>query len=368
MTNSAARAEPARSAMRWVPPAPGVKPTTASTSPNFADSAAQIMSQPSEISSPAVRHSPCTRASVGIVSSSRRRTTGISEPNASDAAPSSTTRLNELTSTPPVKMSPSARQTSALASEPSTSSMQETSAPQASSPNRFRGGFERTITATFPSRSSRIGGPFVIRRVAPRLRLRSTLAQSGGDLRDLVGVALLRNPGKLERIVLVARHHVDVEVEDRLPGRGAAGVDQVDPVRLERLLHPACQPLRGEDARAQVLGLDLEQVGRVPPRHHQGVPRRSRGDVHERDRAVVGANRLARDRALDDPAEQAVVRHPGAGYLQTRTARRMTGRSTHLDPRYGIRVIGGLSAVRARQSKRRPRFVFFPFFLLPTFL
>ncbi len=54
-------------------------------------------------------------------------------------------------------MSPSARQTSARASEPSTSSMQETSAPQASSPNRLSGGLESTIDATLPSRSSLIG-------------------------------------------------------------------------------------------------------------------------------------------------------------------------------------------------------------------
>src|SRR5215212_9609836 len=59
ITNSRARAGPARSAMRCVPPAPGVKPTTASTRPKRADSDAQIMSQPSETSSPAVRQSQC---------------------------------------------------------------------------------------------------------------------------------------------------------------------------------------------------------------------------------------------------------------------------------------------------------------------
>ena len=47
MTNSRARAGPARSAIRWTPPPNGVSPTTRSTSPNLAPSAAQIMSQPS---------------------------------------------------------------------------------------------------------------------------------------------------------------------------------------------------------------------------------------------------------------------------------------------------------------------------------
>ena len=60
MTSSRARAGPARSATRWVPPISGVMPTTISTSPNCADSAAQIMSQASESSKPAVRHRPCT--------------------------------------------------------------------------------------------------------------------------------------------------------------------------------------------------------------------------------------------------------------------------------------------------------------------
>ena len=50
-----------------------------------------------------------------------------------------------MTSTPPVKMSPSARQTSARASEPSTSSMHATSAWNASSLNRLSGGLSRTI-------------------------------------------------------------------------------------------------------------------------------------------------------------------------------------------------------------------------------
>ena len=43
----------------------GVTPTTISTSPNWADSDAQIMSQASDSSKPAVRQSPWTTARVG---------------------------------------------------------------------------------------------------------------------------------------------------------------------------------------------------------------------------------------------------------------------------------------------------------------
>src|SRR5262245_50849581 len=292
MTNSAARAGPARSAMRWVPPAPGVSPTTASTSPKRADSVAQIMSQPSEISSPAVRQSPWTRASVGMGRASSRWTTGIREPSAPSGAPSSTTRWKPCTSAPPVKMSPSARQTSARASEPSTSSRQASSAPQASSPNRFSGGFSRIITATLPSRSRWIGAAVSVSAILS--------SQSLGDLGDPAGVPRRGNPGQLERIVLVPGHDVDVEVEDRLPGGGAAGVDQVDPVRGEDVLHQLRQPLRREDRGGEVLIADLHQIARVLTGNNQRVPGRGWVDVHEGDRALVRVDRLARDRPGDD--------------------------------------------------------------------
>ncbi len=69
ITSSRARAGPARSARRCVPPIAGVRPTTVSTSPNRADSAASRMSQPSENSNAAVRHSECAAKTVGSGSS-----------------------------------------------------------------------------------------------------------------------------------------------------------------------------------------------------------------------------------------------------------------------------------------------------------
>ena len=70
MTSSRARAGPARSASRCVPPMAGVRPTTVSTSPKRADSAASSRSQASESSKAAVRHRAWAANTVGSASSS----------------------------------------------------------------------------------------------------------------------------------------------------------------------------------------------------------------------------------------------------------------------------------------------------------
>ena len=189
------------------------------------------MSQPSETSSPAVRQRPWTSASVGIGSASSRRTPSSSGSEARPRArrPASTIRWKTLTSTPPVKMSPSARQTSARASEPSTSSRHvDQRLEGVVAPNRFSGGLWSTIDATAPSRSSanRRAQP------SPSPLIRSATAAISS------GVAAARDPRQLQRVVLVARDHVEVEVEDRLPGGRPAGVEDVEAVGLERLVHP----------------------------------------------------------------------------------------------------------------------------------
>ena len=68
--SSLARAGPARSASRCGPPIDGVRPTTISTSPNFARSLASRMSHASAISKAAVRQRPCAAKTVGSGSSS----------------------------------------------------------------------------------------------------------------------------------------------------------------------------------------------------------------------------------------------------------------------------------------------------------
>jgi len=86
---------------------------------------------------------------------------------------------------------------------------------------------ESTSDATLPSRSSLIGVVFVSVPVSVSAIVSS---QFVGDLCDLIRIPGSGDPRKLERIILVSRHDVDVEVEDGLPGGGPAGVDQVDAV------------------------------------------------------------------------------------------------------------------------------------------
>ena len=73
----------------------------------------------------------------------------------------------------------------------------------------------------------------------PTLPSRSKLAATDltGDLLELLGIGLHRLAGEPQRVVVVARDHVHVEVEDRLPGGGLAGVEQVHAVGAEPVAH-----------------------------------------------------------------------------------------------------------------------------------
>ena len=82
--------------------------------------------------------------------------------------------------------------------------------------------------------------------------------------------------------------------------------------------HPAREAAGGERRSLEVLVGDLDQVGAVGPRHDQRVARGRRVDVHEGDRVLVGVDDLRRHVAGDDPAEEAVARHP-RGSLPGRT-------------------------------------------------
>ena len=104
---------------------------------------------------------------------------------------------------------------------------------------------------------------------------------------DLVQVSGRRRPRQAQRIALVARNHVDVEVEHRLPGRRTTAVDQVDPFRAEPLMLALGDPLRRHGAGREVVVADGEQVGRVHLRHDERVAARRRVDVEERQRVLV---------------------------------------------------------------------------------
>ena len=126
------------------------------------------------------------------------------------------------------------------------------------------------------------------------------------DCGDLVHVGPAGDPRQLQRIVLVAGDDVDVEVEDGLPGGGPGRVEEVEAVGLQRGLHSLGDPLGGDGAVAEVVGVDLQQVGGVPARDHQRVPARRRIDVHQRHRVLVGVDDLGGQIAGDDRAEDAV--------------------------------------------------------------
>src|SRR5205085_193087 len=85
--------------------------------------------------------------------------------------------------------------------------------------------------------------------------------QLGGRRRDLVAVARRRVPRQPQRVPRVARDHVDVEVEDGLPGRLPARVEQVHAVCMQTFLRARGHQLRGARAGLEILVRDLQQVG-----------------------------------------------------------------------------------------------------------
>src|SRR5947209_13577222 len=245
MTNSRALAGPARSAMRWVPPAPGVRPTTRSTSPKRADSAAKMRSQPSDSSSPAVRQSAWTDEMHGKGISSSRCTSTVSGLSVPDDACSGVRSSKTWTSAPPVKTLPAARSTSARTDAASASSKAEPMSRISSSPNRLSGGESRVTMPTSPSRSKRA--------LSPTADLR-------GHGRQLLRLGALRSDRQLQRVVPVARDDVHVEVEDRLPGGRLARVEQVDAVAPQPVAHSQREPLRGQQCARKILIADLVEV------------------------------------------------------------------------------------------------------------
>ena len=103
-----------------------------------------------------------------------------------------------------------------------------------------------------------------------------------------------------------------MEVEHRLPGGGAAGVQEVDAVGAQPLAEPPRQPLGGVERGGQVLGGDVEQIGAVLTRDHERMAAGRGRDVHERDRALVFVDDPGGQLARDDLAEDAVrVSHQG---------------------------------------------------------
>ena len=292
MTNSRARAGPARSASRCGPPIDGVSPTRTSTRPNCAPSAATSRSQASAISRPHVRHSACAAKTTGNGRSSMPCTS--SKPRRQRSAPSSGLRsLKTLTSTPPVQTRPSAR-----SSRPRGRSVGDVA--------------DRRVQALVDVAVEEVQRRLGDRQDGERAVLLECPGAEAGHARSASAASSSRSPpspgdpGQSHRVVGVARDHVQVEVEHGLPGDRAARVDQVDAVGAERLGHALRQPLGRLNDGGELVGRDLEQVARVLLGDHERVAVRARVDVHEGDRPVVLVDLPDGQFAGDDLAEDAV--------------------------------------------------------------
>src|SRR5215218_10745594 len=185
---------------------------------------------------------------------------------------------------------------------------------------------EAMLMLPFPTSDGALGAPVTTGRIRPvptltnlfrtRRKAQGTVGigrSSDLGLRevvrgrgDLLAIAGRRSPRQSQGIAGVARDHVQVEVEHRLPRRAAARVEHVDAVRAEPLADERSELLRRRRARVEVLAPDLQQVLRVLARDHEQVPARRRVDVHECDGSLVLANERGGDLARHDLAEQAI--------------------------------------------------------------
>ena len=139
---------------------------------------------------------------------------------------------------------------------------------------------------------------------------------------DLVAVARLGVPRQPQRVAVVARDHVHVEVEDGLPCRAAARVERLTPSAPSALAHRAAQPLRG-DARPPRRSSpgDLVQVAACSRGITSAWPRVA-GLMSMKATVRSSSSTLVRGHlAGDDLAEQAVgVARPSARQPRLRYA------------------------------------------------
>src|SRR6266508_3505529 len=104
----------------------------------------------------------------------------------------------------------------------------------------------------------------------------SKLARDGFEL----GRRLARRPApsRHDAVIRVARHDVNVVVEDRLEARGLVRLVQRDPAAAETLALPEGDLLRAPSHGLEVVTVDVEDVPSVPPRDDERVPLSSRLD------------------------------------------------------------------------------------------
>src|SRR5581483_9550518 len=111
------------------------------------------------------------------------------------------------------------------------------------------------VAWAFPTQSLAI-----VYRWPPRRGRPQRSAQRLRRLCDLLGIAGLRNPGQLQRVLLVARNHVHVKVKNGLPGRPAVRVQKVHAVGAEALHDSPGDGLGRHDHRLEILRLGVQQI------------------------------------------------------------------------------------------------------------
>ena len=109
-------------------------------------------------------------------------------------------------------------------------------------------------------------------------------------------------------LVAIARNHMQVKMEDRLPCVGATAVEQVDAVGAEVGEHDLGDPLSSQNGSREVVGRDLDEIGAVSLRNHQQMAVRARIDVHEGERCLILDHLRAPNPPSSNPAEHALVR------------------------------------------------------------
>ena len=92
---------------------------------------------------------------------------------------------------------------------------------------------------------------------------------------------------RVGRVAVVARDHVDVRMEDRLPGAAPAVEPDVDAGWMVPVQQILPNPLHQLPAGSLLIRMHLEVLGHVPPRDHQGVPFRHRIRIRDGERQAV---------------------------------------------------------------------------------
>lgn len=96
-----------------------------------------------------------------------------------------------------------------------------------------------------------------------------------------------------------------MKVKHRLPGVGAAAVEEIDTIGAEFGDHRVGRALRGQRHGGKVIGWYFDEIPAVPLGYHQNVTIGRWIDVHERKRRIVLYHCSTGHVAADDPAEQA---------------------------------------------------------------